>query len=190
MTEQPNTNQDSAPEPRGHRRSRLAAAAVGLVGVVCVIAAGCSTDADSNADAAESIYEFTLATQEEETITLADFEGQPLVINYFAAWCGPCRAEIPDFEAVHQSIGDDIKIIGIDRDNTTSAWLGLVESTGLTYDTFFEGNLSNASFTFVGGLGMPTTAFVDAEGELVHAHTGALSQQALLELIDEHLPTQ
>lgn len=157
-----------------------AAAAIAFVGF---LALGTS---DPTSDSAQSIYDFALA-EPDGTITSLDINrGQPMVVNYFAAWCGPCRRELPDFEAVHQRLGDDVAIVGVSRDNTTSAWLTLVESTGLTYDTFFEGNVTG-SYDFVKGLAMPTTAFVSAEGELVYSFSGPLNEDSLTELIDEHL---
>lgn len=145
------------------------------------------TDSDDSAtNQAESIYDFALARPDSSTTTLATNQGKPMVVNYFAAWCPPCRRELPDFEAVHQALGDEVEVVGISRDNTTSAWLKLIESTGLTYDTFFEGNIVG-SYEFVEGLAMPTTAFVSADGDVVHTFSGALSEEALTELIYEHL---
>ncbi len=137
---------------------------------------------------AESIYDFPLAQPDGQASSLAHYEGQPMVVNYFAAWCPPCRRELPDFEAVHQALGDQVAIVGVSRDSTTNEWLGLVSSAGLTFDTFFEGN-TVGSYEFVGGLAMPTTAFVDENGEIKHTFSGALTEEALTELIQEHLLT-
>lgn len=186
-TTQSTSNNDE--QPAGSRRRIIGGSilfAIGLLAVIGSVLGGSDADDEVQAD---SVYDFVFSNAASETVTLASYEGQPLVLNYFAAWCGPCRRELPDFEAVHQAIGDEVNIVGINRDNTTGSWLGLVDSTGLTFDTYFEGNLSNASFTFVEGLAMPTTAFVSKQGEVVHTVSGALTEERLLDLIDEHLLT-
>ncbi len=168
----------------------LAAAAIAIVAVLAFVT---GRDASTNVSAGSStggstgsIYDFPLARPDGTTTTLAQYQGRPMVVNYFAAWCPPCRRELPDFEAVHRAIGDEVAIVGVSRDNTTSAWLSLVDSVGLTYDTFFEGSVVG-SFEFVNGLAMPTTVFINADGEIQRTFSGALDEASLTALINETL---
>ncbi len=187
------SNSTSSGEPKSSR-SLLVGIGVALVlglGLLAFVGGNSSTTSTGNGAehaAIDSIYEFTLGAPDGSTSSLADYQGKPMVVNYFAAWCPPCRRELPDFEAVHQELSDEVAIVGVSRDNTTSAWLGLVESAGLTFDTFYEGNVVG-SYEFVGGLAMPTTAFVSADGEVMHTFSGALTQKGLTDLINEHLLT-
>lgn len=161
----------------------IGAAIVVLVGLVAVFAGG---ESSPTAAADSDLFAFEFGTADGGTTTLASHAGEPLVVNYFAAWCPPCRAELPDFEAVSQERLDDVTFIGVSKDNTTDAWTGLIEETGVTFETVFEGN-SSGTYEIVGGLAMPTTAFVTADGEIAHVHSGILNDQLLNQLIDEHL---
>ncbi len=161
----------------------VGAAVVVLVGLVAVFAGSESTP---TAAADNDLLTFEFGTADGGTTTLAGHAGEPLVVNYFAAWCPPCRAELPDFEAVSQERLDDVTFIGISKDNTTDAWTGLIDETGVTFETVFEGN-SSGTYEIIGGLAMPTTAFVTADGEVAHVHSGILNDELLNQLIDEHL---
>ena len=107
------------------------------------------------------------------------------MVNYFAAWCAACRAELPDFEQVHREVRDDVTFLGVSRDNVTSSWLSQIDEFGLTYTTVFEGNIAG-SFAFVNARAMPTTVFISADGTVEQVFSGPLNDTALLELIDEH----
>ncbi|MCP3857516.1 MAG: TlpA family protein disulfide reductase [Actinomycetia bacterium] len=118
------------------------------------------------------------------TATFADFEGKPLVVNFFASWCGPCRAEMPDFQAVHEDMGEDVTFIGFafqDREEDARA---LIDKTGVTYALATDPGQFQASF---GGIALPTTAFVDENGRIIDVHSGPLDQDGLKESIAEHL---
>jgi thiol-disulfide isomerase/thioredoxin len=118
------------------------------------------------------------------TRTFADYAGQPLVVNFFASWCGPCRAEMPDFQTVHEELGDDVSFLGFafqDREEDARA---LVAQTGVTYDLATDPGEFQVAF---GGIAMPTTAFVDENGVIVEVHSGLLDQDGLRDRIAEHL---
>ncbi|MFQ5556796.1 MAG: TlpA family protein disulfide reductase, partial [Acidimicrobiales bacterium] len=117
------------------------------------------------------------ATFEGGTRTLAEYSGQPLVLNFFAAWCPSCVSEMPDFEAVHQELGDEVAFIGMSQDFDPADALALVEATGVTYDLGWDPDL--ALYGEFGGFAMPTTVFVSADGEVVEVFAGALTADAL-----------
>ncbi len=160
---------------------------IAIVGLVAVFQGSDDAPAPNSAANGETgLAAFPLQSTSGETVNLAQFDGQPLVINFFASWCGPCRAELPDFEAVHQELGDDVTFVGISRDNSTDGWRSLVDETGVTFDTFFEGSV-NGLFEHVDGRGMPTTVFVSPDGEVQQVWSGILDDATLKELIAEHL---
>ncbi|MCP5025753.1 MAG: TlpA family protein disulfide reductase [Actinomycetia bacterium] len=118
------------------------------------------------------------------TATFADFAGKPLVVNFFASWCGPCRAEMPDFQAVHETLGDDVVFLGFAFQDRPEDARALVEETGVTYAFATDPGQFQADF---GGIAMPTTAFVNENGRIIDVHSGLLDQDGLLERITEHL---
>lgn len=158
--------------------------AVGFAALVALIGF-LSTGSDSSDDAPEALDEFTFQTTDGGTVTLADFDG-PLVVNYFAAWCAPCRAELPEFEEVSLETAGEVTFVGVSRDNVTDSWLSLIDETGVTFPTVYEGNVQG-SFVFLEANAMPTTVFVSADGTVERIWGGALTDDKLRELIAEHL---
>lgn len=109
--------------------------------------------------------------------SFADYRGTPLVVNFFASWCAPCVAEMPDFEAVHQELGGQVAFLGINLRDQVDDASRLVDTTGITYDVGRDptGDLATA----LGVVNMPSTFFVSADGRVVEAHPGALSADDL-----------
>jgi cytochrome c biogenesis protein CcmG/thiol:disulfide interchange protein DsbE len=109
---------------------------------------------------------------------LGDLVGsRPVVVNFFASWCAPCVEEMPAFEAVHQDVGDQVTLIGMANQDAPENALETVAATGVTYPTF--GDPDGDALTFFGGLAMPTTVFIDTDGEVVEVHSGALTEDEL-----------
>lgn len=127
----------------------------------------------------------TLENFEGEQVSLTDYEGTPVVVNFWASWCPPCIAEMPDLEAAHQARGDEIEFIGINTQDELAQATDLVEQTGVTYDLALDpdGELFRDFEVF----SMPSTFFVDADGAIVHRHAGLVTRPQLEELLDEHL---
>lgn len=155
----------------------------GLIGLTVMIAVATS---GSSTEERPGLTDIEFTTLDGGTGTLDDYAGQPMMVNFFAGWCPPCRAELPDIEQVHRDLGDDITILGVSRDNTESAWKGLLVEYGLTYPTVFEG-IDGRLFEAAGGFSMPTTVFISPDGEIVHTAMGLQSESSLRELIDIHL---
>ncbi len=171
-------------EPVAGGLPRWVPLAVGFVAVVAFLGFIGASSGDSS-DGPTDLDEFTFQTVDGDTVTLADFEG-PMVVNYFAAWCAPCRAELPEFEQVSLETAGEVLFIGVSRDNVTDSWRSLIEETGVTYPTVFEGNVQG-SFAFLEANSMPTTAFIAADGTVERIWSGALTDEKLRELIAEHL---
>lgn len=112
------------------------------------------------------------------------FQGAPLVLNFWASWCPACVAEMPDFEKVHQQVAGDVQFLGIDtQDTSRSAADDLVRSTGVTY--LLGSDPTGIIYREFGGIAMPTTVFIDASGNIVDTHSGALFADDLAARINE-----
>jgi len=160
-----------------------------IIGLATAFVAGVAilsvfSDGSQPADATP-FGQIPFTTEDGTTGTLDDHLGEPLVINYFASWCAPCRAELPDLQAASEQVGDDVTFLGVNTDLNESTWRSFVGETGITYETVFDP--SRELFLAMQSNGMPTTVFVSPEGELLNAHTGILNKDQLLELIDTHL---
>lgn len=134
---------------------------------------------------ASSLLDVELTGFDDRTVRLAELTGKPLVVNFFASWCGPCVREMPDFEAVHARRGDDVRFLGVNLQDAPDAAMDLVAQTGVTYDGVRD--VDSELFRAVDGFSMPTTVFLDAEGNVVEVHGGELSQAGLEERIDRLL---
>jgi cytochrome c biogenesis protein CcmG/thiol:disulfide interchange protein DsbE len=115
------------------------------------------------------------------TVSLASVKGRPVVINFFASWCVPCRHEMPALQAVATRVKDRVAFLGVDHQDDRDGALELLADTGVQYPTGYDPDGKVA--TSYGLFGMPTTLFVGMDGRLLDKHTGELSAAQLEETI-------
>jgi cytochrome c biogenesis protein CcmG/thiol:disulfide interchange protein DsbE len=108
-----------------------------------------------------------------------------VVVNFFASWCPPCVKEMPDFEAVHQELGDKVAFVGIDVRDSVSAAEDLVDRTGVTYT--IGRDPSGEVFQSFDAVNMPTTFLISADGVVVDTHPGAMPADELRKRIESKL---
>jgi thiol-disulfide isomerase/thioredoxin len=111
--------------------------------------------------------------------------GRPLVVNFWAASCIPCVKEMPAFDQVAAEVGDVVGILGLQLRENAGRGEEMIRLTGVTYPVARDP--SGEVFQALGGLALPTTVFVEADGTIALVHTGELSAGELRSLIDEHL---
>ena len=117
--------------------------------------------------------------------TLDDFAGQPVVLNFWASWCAPCVAEMPDLEDVFQEVSGDVAFLGVNVTDQRADAEELVERTGVTY-TIAEDPDGEIHRAFR-GFAMPTTILIAADGTVVRSHAGSVSADQLRGFITEDL---
>ena len=116
--------------------------------------------------------------------SLSDIEG-PAVLNLWATWCAPCRAEIPDFEEVHQQRQDEVTFVGINIGEDAEPALSFIDEVGATYDQFSDPE--GFVVTELATTAMPVTIVIDADGRITKRHLGPLSADDLDDAIDDAL---
>lgn len=118
-----------------------------------------------------------------QLISSADFEGDVLVVNFWATWCPPCRREIPGFTEVQEELGPEgLTIVGISLDEApVEAVQTFAEDYGVNYPVV----MGNAKVVqdFGGVRVLPTTYFIDREGQVRNVHKGYLSKRGLKQTI-------
>jgi cytochrome c biogenesis protein CcmG, thiol:disulfide interchange protein DsbE len=126
--------------------------------------------------------DFTLQTTQGESYTLSDLRGQPVVLNFWASWCGPCRVEMPYFERAQMKYNGRATILGINQGESaaTITEFGLRQGVGypLLVDDNNDVNLAYAINS------LPTTIFVDGEGVVREVVVGIVSQAVLEDRIE------
>lgn len=124
-------------------------------------------------------------------ITLAEFQGKPVVLNFFASWCVACDRELPSFRQAVDDFEGEVQILFINS-NETGDWRPMVDRGGIDDQILIDdigGSRNNGVYRSLGGTnGMPLTAFYDADGNIAEVVPGELSAdqiysriQALLE---------
>lgn len=159
-----------------------------VIGVLVAVAIGWTlrpspgVQADRSSPGLDVPFEFMDGSH----ANLADYAGRPLVVNFWASWCPACVAEMPDFQEVHAALGDEVVFLGLNmQENDPAAARALVEGAGTTYQLGLDP--SGSIFTMFGGIAMPTTVFIDADGRVVRTHSGTLFADDLEELIRTEL---
>lgn len=123
--------------------------------------------------------DFTVYDADGNAVKLSDYFGKPLVLNFWASWCGPCKSEMPEFQQAYEE-QDGVQFLLVNMTTgreTKEAAQALLEQEGYTFPVLFDTDGDAASTYSVYSL--PTTYFVDAEGNLVAWARGAIDGEML-----------
>ena len=127
--------------------------------------------------------DFTVSDQEGNTVQLSDYFGKPIVLNFWASWCPPCKAELPAFHTVHEQLGDDVVFLMINATDgmreTKEKAKELIDEEGYTFPVYYDTELE-ASYVY-GVSSLPATVFIDKDGNIVTAAVGQIDESALLQ---------
>ena len=129
--------------------------------------------------------DFELSTPTGETIRLSDYRGTPVIVNFWATWCGPCRAEFPEFQAAAVDNADSLVIIGVNSTSTDQAESipTFLEEFGITFPIVLDEQGDIVDQYRV--LGLPTTVFIDSNGIVNEVFTGPLNKAYIESKISE-----
>lgn len=129
--------------------------------------------------------DFTLTTLQGETIALADLRGRPVVLNFWATWCPPCRIEMPYFQRAGEKYADRVAILGVNQAETADIVADFAYKNNLTYPLLLDEDLTvNHRYAV---LNLPTTIFIDAEGVVREVIVGTINQGVLEDRIEKLL---
>ena len=125
--------------------------------------------------------DFAVVDSEGKEVKLSDFFGKPIVLNFWASWCGPCKSEMPDFDEAYLELGGEVQFLMVNMTDGAQETLetakAFIAASGYSFPVFYDVN-SDAAITY-GVSSIPTTYFIDAQGNLVTYGRGALSAATL-----------
>ncbi|MBG7605450.1 MAG: TlpA family protein disulfide reductase [Actinobacteria bacterium] len=163
------------------------ATAVIVIAVVLFLVTAPSDDGTTVATGQASIGEVAPAIEMVDfdgvTLTLDEYRGTPVVLNFWASWCPFCVAEMPDFEQVSQAFGEDVAFLGVNLRDDSAQAVSLAGETGVTYRLAADPN--GVVYGAFGGTSMPTTVFIDADGVVRDVVAGQMSADALASNIEQ-----
>lgn len=150
-----------------------------------------STDAPQESRAPIPALDFTLTDQFGNTHTLDQYKGKTILLNFWGTWCGPCRSEMPDLQAVYEDYGNnekDLVVLGVAAPNlgqegSAEDITAFLEENGYTYPTLMN---EDASLFYSYGISsFPTTFMIDKNGNVYGYVSGALSRENFESIIQQ-----
>ena len=129
--------------------------------------------------------DFTGELMDGTSITLSELQGKPVIINFWATWCGPCVKEMPAFERLKDDFGDKIGIIAVNCGDDAGTVKDFVEENGYTFPVVLDEGYSISMLYPTNSI--PYTVVLDADGKVTHISTGALDADTMYERYKEAL---
>ncbi len=113
---------------------------------------------------------FSATGIDKQTLQLAQFRGKPVVLNFWATWCGPCSAEMPNIEKVYQQHQNDVVILAVNQGESAEQVSGYADIYRLHYPLLLDQHMQTGNLYHV--IALPTTVFIDAKGVIQEVHIG------------------
>ena len=130
--------------------------------------------------------DFTVYDAQGNPVRLSDYFGKPIVLNFWASWCGPCQREMPDFDEKYRELGDQVQFLMINMTDgnreTVEKAAAFIAQKGYTFPVFYDTRLQ-AAMTY-GAYSLPMTFFIDSNGNLITHVVGAINGKTLQRGID------
>ena len=165
------------------RRGSSGRAADGT-GIVTLPADKNATGRSPSTDIGRAAPDFLLATPDGGTMRMSDLRGKPLLVNFWASWCTPCRQEMPEIvRAYNARKRDAFTVVGVDLQENASQVLDFAHEFGMTFPLVIDSNGGVGDAWHIGGpvQGIPTTYFLDASGVVQARVYGPMTAAPLAE---------
>jgi len=147
--------------------------------VVAAVAVSLATSGTGGSPPAPAAAGFTLdsLTAPGQHITLSQYQGKPLIVNFWASWCEPCQQETPLLASWYTRQHGHVIIVGLDENDTAASALQFAKAKGVSYPIGVDPQLAAANA--YGVTGLPQTFFLNAQHRIVDHVLGAVTQADL-----------
>lgn len=132
----------------------------------------------------EKAPDFTATLLTGEEFTLSKNLGKPVLVNFWATWCGPCVGEMPAFEQLKEEYGDDLVIVAVNCGEKTEAVQEFVDENGYTF-AFAIDEKAKISTVIYPTMSIPYTVLIDADGNIAEEFVGAVSAEKQYKIYKE-----
>lgn len=134
------------------------------------------------------VPDFSLESSEGDTVTLSDYLGKVVVLNLWASWCPPCKAEMPDFQKLYEELDSgEVVLLMINQTDgqreTQEKALGYVSENGFTFPILYDPG--TVGYEIFGLTSIPATVVIDGEGYFSAGVLGMTDYDAVVEMIEE-----
>lgn len=125
--------------------------------------------------------DFALETVDGHTLRLSEQRGKPVLINFWATWCGPCLVEMPNIQKIYEKYPGQFEVLAVNADESEREVQKFAEKMNLTFPILLDpGNKVNELFHL---RGYPTTFVLDADGIVQVQHIGSLTEKQIEEYL-------
>lgn len=128
-----------------------------------------------------SAPDFTVFDVEGNEVKLSDFAGKPVVLNFWASWCPPCREEMPHFNKVYNEMKAEVVFLMVDlvdgQRETREKGLKYLEDNGFAFPAYFD--LKQDAAATYGINSIPATLFIDPKGNILTGYLGGIDEETL-----------
>ena len=145
---------------------------------------------DPPADDRTPAPDITVYDADNNPVLLSSMQGKPVVLNFWASWCPPCKSEMPHFDTVNAELGQSIHFMMVDLTDgareTVDIGKAYIEEQGFSFPVYFD--IDNEAGYVYGIRSIPTTLFIDKDGYIVAGVQGAIDEATLRQGIEMILP--
>ena len=146
-----------------------------------------STDSENSTEEQKvQAPNFTVYDIDGNAVKLSDYAGKPIVLNFWASWCGPCQMEMPDFNEKYKELKDEVQFLMLNMTDgsreTVEIASEFVKEAGYEFPVFYD--TKSEAATVYGAYSLPTTYFINAEGYIEARASGAIDAETLQTGID------
>ena len=151
----------------------VALCVVGSLTGIALAGSGSAAPPRAAADPAAPTFSLPVLGQSGQQVSLADYAGKPLIVNFFASWCDPCKQETPLLARFYRAEHGKVALVGLDENDVLGSALSFAQANGVTYPVGWDPQLAAASAYGVDAL--PQTFFLNARHRIVDRVFGAVT---------------